>query len=65
MTVTPAPANSASMAATEPLKIDGAAGVAEDEGGQAEAAGVERGVADAVVVSEAGEEDAVEAALAE
>ena len=47
------------------VEIDGAAGVADDEGGQTEASCVESGVADAVVVSEAGEEDAVEVAFAE
>ena len=47
------------------VEVDGAAGVAENDGGETEAAGIESGVADAVVVGEAGEEDAVEAAFAE
>ncbi len=47
------------------VEVDGAAGIAEDHGGQTEAAGIEGGVADAVVVGEAGEEDAVEAAFAQ
>ena len=47
------------------VEVDGAAGVAEDEGGAAEPARVESGVGDAIVIGEAGEEDAREAALAQ
>src|SRR5580658_8896608 len=47
------------------VEVDGAAGVAEDDGFKSLAAGVECGVADAVIVGQAGEEDAGEAALAQ
>ena len=46
------------------VDVDGAAGIAEDGGGESAAAGVEGGEADAEVVGEAGEEDAIESALA-
>src|SRR5579863_6070698 len=47
------------------VEVDGAAGVAQDERFEAETAGVECGVADAVVVGEAGQEDAGEVAFAQ
>ena len=47
------------------VEVDGAAGVAQDECGKAEAARVESGVADTVVVGETGEEDASEIVLAQ
>ena len=47
------------------IEVDGAAGVAQDERVEAEAARVESGVADAIVVGKAGKEDAREAALAQ
>src|SRR5207245_950470 len=47
------------------IEVDGAAGVAEDDGEKAEATGIESRVADAVVVGETSEEDAVESALAQ
>ena len=47
------------------VEVDGTAGVAHDDRRQAQAAGVESRVADAVVVGEPAEEDAREASLAE
>jgi len=47
------------------VEIDGAAGVADDNRVEAQAAGVEGRVADTEVVGEAGEKDAGESALVE
>ena len=45
------------------IEVDGAAGIAKDHGGKTEAAGVERGVTNAVVVRKAGDEDTSEVAF--
>ena len=47
------------------LDIDGAAGILEDERGEALPHRVDRGIADAEIEGEAGEEDALQAALAQ
>ena len=65
MTETPALANSASMAGDRAVEVDGAAGVAHNERGETEAARVESGVADAIVIGKAGEKDARQLALAQ
>lgn len=46
------------------IEVDGAAGVAKNDGGQADATRIKGGVADAIIVGETDEEDAVEAAFA-
>ena len=47
------------------LEVDGAGGVFDDDGFEAEVVAVDGGVADAEVVGEAAEEEAVQVALAE
>ena len=47
------------------VEVDGAAGVANDDGRKAEAASVESGITDAIVIGQADEEDAGQVAFAE